>query len=248
MIKIRNKNAILELLNDDGVKFKKIVVLKNLEQDELTQKIIQKATEKNIEIDYQQYRKMSKRRSGVTREVIFGVLASQETIQLKTHLANLEEKNEEPFFLVIDKVDFSNNVAFIARTAFAAGVNGIIFQKNIDNFFNEDTIQFSLGTIARIPLIKMNTFEAIKQLQKYAVKIIALDIKGTDYSRADLTGPTAFILGAEKDGLSDNLADRCDLKISIPIKKGIDSLNVGASTAIVLFEKVRQENLDSISN
>ena len=155
----------------------------------------------------------------------------------------MEEKKEDPFFLIIDKVDFDNNIAFIARTAFTARVNGIIFQKNIDYFLNEDTVQFSLGAIVRIPLIKMNTFEALKQLEKHNIKTIALDMTGKNYSQKNLTGPVILILGAEKKGLSDNLAERCELKISIPMKKGINSLNVGVSTAIILFEKIRQDHL-----
>ena len=89
----------------------------------------------------------------------------------------------------------------------------------------------------------MNTFEALKQLEKHNIKTIALDMTGKNYSQENLTGPVALILGAEKEGLSDNLAERCELKISIPMKKGINSLNVGASTAIILFEKIRQDHL-----
>lgn len=55
------------------------------------------------------------------------------------------------------------------------------------------------------------------------------------------SGAVAFVVGAESKGVSEEVSDRCDKKISIPMRQGIDSLNVGVSAGIVLYEKVRQE-------
>ncbi|MCK5021718.1 MAG: RNA methyltransferase [Candidatus Pacebacteria bacterium] len=240
MIKIRNKNAIYELLIGD-VAFEKIVILAGLEQDDLTKAIVSEANKRQIPIENTPYSKMAKRRDRESREAVLGILKRKESITLKKLLGNLYEKDKEPFFLLLEKVDYSTNIGTIARTAFAAGVNGLIFQKDMNLVFNEDTIQFSIGAIARIPLVKMNIFEALKELKKNGIKIFTLDMEGSIYSNEDLKGPTAFVLGSEKEGVSDNISNRCDNKLSIPMKRGIDSLNVGSATSIILYEKVRQE-------
>ena len=87
----------------------------------------------------------------------------------------------------------------------------------------------------------MNIFEALKQLQKSGIKTFCLQMDGKTHYNEDLSGPAAFVLGAEGKGVSDEVANRCGNSISIPMRQGIDSLNVGVSGAIVLYEKIRQD-------
>ncbi len=100
-----------------------------------------------------------------------------------------------------------------------------------------------MGAIARIPLVKMSIFESLKELQKSGVKTFSLQMDGDTYFKENLSGPVAFVLGAEGEGLSEKVSSRCHKKLTIPIRKDIDSLNVGVSAAIILYEKVRQEDL-----
>lgn len=238
-LKIRNKHAILELLEDD-IEFEKIMIAKDLDEDDLTKKIIKTAGTKKVSVERVDRQKMSKRRESENREVLVGYLASDKNLSFDDLLVNLQEKNQDPFFLLINRVHYENNIGVIARTAFAAGVNGLIFQGDRGKVFNEETLHYSLGTIARTPLVKMNIFEALKSLKKNNIKTFAIQMDGDSLYKENLTGPVAFILGAERKGVSDNVADRCDKKISIPMENGIDSLNVGMSAAVVLYEKVRQ--------
>lgn len=240
ILKVRNKNAMIELLRGN-TNFEKISIVSNLEQDDLTKEIISLAESKGVRIETTSIGKMAKRRSGQTREVLVGFLKSENIWSLKDLLDDLYKKNQNPFFLLINRVDFESNIGVIARTAFAAGVNGLIFQGDKDRFLNEETLHFSIGAIARIPLVKMNIFEAIKELQKNSIKTFCLQMGSNTYYSEDLSGPVAFVLGAEGEGISDNILNKCDKKISIPIHKEIDSLNVSVSAGIVLYEKVRQD-------
>jgi 23S rRNA (guanosine2251-2'-O)-methyltransferase len=241
ILKIRNKNAMMELLRD-GANFEKISIVKNLKQDNLTKEIISTAKSRGIQIKIDPIRKMPKRRGGQTREVLTGFLILENTWPLKNLLDELYKKNQDPFFLLINRVDFESNIGMIARTAFAVGVNGLIFQGEEDRFLNEETLHFSMGAIARIPLVKMNIFEALKELKEYGVKTFSLQMGGTTYFKEDVTGPVAFVLGAEGKGVSEKVSSRCDKKLTIPMRKDIGSLNVGISAAIILYEKVRQED------
>jgi 23S rRNA (guanosine2251-2'-O)-methyltransferase len=66
-------------------------------------------------------------------------------------------------------------------------------------------------------------------------------MKGVPYYQEDLGGAVAFVLGGEDRGISNEVLNKCDGAISIPMKSGIDSLNVGISAGNVMYEKVRQE-------
>lgn len=246
MIKIRNKNAILELLKG-GADFEKIILADDLKQDDLTKKILSTAASQNILIKKMPYRRMDKGRSGKSQEVLIGFLIPKNNWSLKDLLDDLSKRNRDPFFLLINRVGYANNIGVIARTAFAVGVNGLIFQGEESRFLNEETLHFSMGAIARIPLVKMNIFEALKELQKNGIKTFSLQIGGATYFKEDLTGPVAFVLGAEGKGVSEKVSSRCDKKLTIPMRKEIDSLNVGASASIILYEKVRQEGSDFLA-
>ena len=229
-----------ELL-EANVPFKQIVIANDLEQDALTQEIISLAKEHHVPIETRNMGKMEKRRSGKTREVIFGQVVIDASWTLDSLLKNIYAKDEHPFFLLVNRVDFESNIGVVARTAYAAGVNGLIFQGDDDFFINDETLHFSLGTLARIPIIKMGMFDALKQLDKNGIPTYCLEMDGEPYYKKDLTGPAAFVLGAEAKGISKEIAQRCTFRVSLPMQEGIDSLNVGVSAGVILYEKVRQD-------
>lgn len=237
---VRNKNAILELLIN-GNKFEKIQIVTDLKLDLQSQKIVETAKNVKVPVEYCAYEQMPKRREGESREVIVGYLAPIPELKLDDLLANLYSKKQDPFLVLINRVEFKNNIGIIARTAFAAGVNGFIYQGDSSDFINEDTIQYSVGSIARIPLVKANIFEALKILKRNGITTLALDMAGPTVYDANLKGGVAFVLGSEDKGVSAEIINKCDSTVSIPMKSGIDSLNVGISAGIVMYEKVRQE-------
>ena len=241
MLKVRNKKVIQELLKDKNVSFQKISVASNLEYDQSTKDILALAKQKNISIEKVARNKMAQRRSGETREALIAFLHPLKKWGFNELLDYLYENNEEPFFLFLNKVDFANNIGLIARTAFAAGVNGLIFQDSREAHFEEEALHFSMGALARIPHIKVTVFEGLKECNKNGIRTACLDMEGASYFKEDLSGPLALVLGAEREGISSKILKTCDQTLSIPMKNGIDSLNVSTSTAIVLYEKLRQE-------
>jgi len=62
------------------------------------------------------------------------------------------------------------------------------------------------------------------------------------YTEADLTGPTALVVGSEARGISKQALTKCSSAISIPMHGRLASLNASVSTAIVLYEAVKQRN------
>lgn len=241
-IQIENKNAILELL-EDGRKFLKIFLALNAYKDPKTKQILELAAKKGIPIENTSRRIMNRRSKTSSIESIVGMLEPQNQFSLTGLLDMLHSKNEDPFFLIFDDLKYTQNVGAILRSAFAGFVNGIITPIRKDALFTDEIIRISMGAAERIPYVEMNLFAAIKELKKNAVKIVSLHMDGDVYFQSDLTGPVAFVVGAEDTGVSDKILERSDLSVTIPMKHGIGSMNVSASTAIVVFEKIRQESV-----
>lgn len=239
-IKIRNKNAILELL-EDGVGFEGIYLVENMRKDALTRRIVRLAEEDDIPVRSVRSSRMIKRKGGSGRETIYGSMVPQNFWALDSLIDHLYDNNRKPFFLLMDRVDFPRNIGAIARTAFAVGVNGLVFQGKKTEFINEQSMGTSRGAIARLPLVKTSIFHAIKELKKNGVKVFSLEMEGGNYWKQDLTGPLALVLGDESEGLSNTISERCDGALRIPMKKGMDSLNVSVSASIVMYEKLRQD-------
>lgn len=240
-ITVRNKNVLFELLNS-GFKFENVKILAGLKQDPLTTKIIETARRHGITVQSVPIHQMPRSRSGNHHEAITANLPIENDETLDSLLTKLYQKNETPFFLLLNRVTYSSNLGVIIRTAFASGVNGVFYQGDKSQLVNDEIFHSSMGTIARVPLIKMTIFDALNNLKNEGIKTYSIQMNGSPYFNENLIGPAAFVLGEEGEGLSDNVSNRCDKKLAIPMRPGIDSLNVSASASIILYEKVRQES------
>jgi 23S rRNA (guanosine2251-2'-O)-methyltransferase len=168
-------------------------------------------------------------------------MVSQNSWALDELLDKIYDENKITFFLVLDNIKYTQNIAAIMRTAYAAGVNGIIIPPSQKSIVTDETIRISMGAAERIPLVEMNLYEAVKTLKEEDIKIVGIHMEGEPYFESNLTGPIALILGAEDVGISTGMLERVDKTISIPMKEGIGSLNVSVSAGVLMYEKLRQE-------
>lgn len=245
IIQIESKNALLELLLDDR-DFERIYIASNAFKDSKTQEIVRLANEKGIPI-VKVPRRTLNRKARTGAESVVGVMVSQNSWDLEELLDKIYEEDKIPFFLILDDIKYTQNIAAIMRTAFAVGVNGIIFPPSEKALITDETIRISMGAAERIPLVEMSLFEAVKILKSEDIKIVGVHMEGQPYFSENLTGPIAFILGSESVGISTGMLERVDKKISIPMKEGIGSLNVSVSGAVLMYEKLRQEVTSSPS-
>jgi len=239
-IQIESKNALLELLRE-GRDFERIYLASSAYRDEKTKEIVQLAEERKVPIIRVPRKTLMRRLRASTSESVVGMMYSQNRWDLDDLLKSIYSEKKFPFFLILDDIKYTQNIAAIMRTAFAVGVNGIITHPSDVNLVTDETIRISMGAAERIPLVEMNLFTAVKELKKEGIKIFGVHMEGNTYYETDLKGPCAFVLGAEDVGISAGMLERVDEKISIPMREGIGSLNVSASAAILMYEKLRQE-------
>jgi 23S rRNA (guanosine2251-2'-O)-methyltransferase len=154
----------------------------------------------------------------------------------------LEETGREVCVLIIDQVQDPRNLGAILRTCDGAGVDGVVIPKRGAADVTAAVHRVSMGASLNIPVWQQSLYTALKTLKDEGLKLVALDATGqTPYFMEDLTGPTAFIVGGEDRGVNPTLLKKCDRVVNIPMRGRLDSLNVSVATAVVLYERLRQQ-------
>lgn len=157
-------------------------------------------------------------------------------------LSQILKSKRDVFILLVNHIDYEQNLGAILRTAWAAGVDAVVASPNGVHEVTSVVAKVSMGGAAYVPLISMSLFQAIKLLHEYAVPVVGVEVNmGESYTKTNLRGPIAFVMGGEAVGLSEPLQKECDIFVNIPMKESVASLNVSVATALVLFEKNRQE-------
>ncbi len=153
--------------------------------------------------------------------------------------------SDNPLLLIMESVEKPGNLGAMLRTADAAGVDAVLVCDPHTDVFNPNAIRASLGAIFTVPVVAISTEEAVAFLRSKSIKIMATWLEAaTPLYATDLRQPLAFVLGAEATGISKYWVEQADERIIIPMAGQVDSLNVSASAAIVLFEAVRQRSFE----
>ena len=148
-----------------------------------------------------------------------------------------------PLILVLESVEKPGNLGAILRTADASNLDAVIICDPQTDIYNPNAIRSSIGCIFTMPVVTSTTQEAIDWLRSNHIKMFGTALTATGfYHETDLSGPAAIIMGSEAYGLSQTWMDEADELIRIPMNGKIDSMNVSASAAIVVFEALRQRN------
>jgi len=140
-------------------------------------------------------------------------------------------------------VEKPGNLGAIVRSAYAAGVDAIIINDEQTDIYNPNVVRASEGLIFRLPAIVASRENTIKFIQENQIKVFAAALIGAkNYIDADYKESSAILLGTEATGLSEDWLKAANEIIKIPMKSGIDSLNVSVSAAILIFEAWKQRD------
>jgi TrmH family RNA methyltransferase len=172
------------------------------------------------------------------RESSDGILA---VAKQKNHGLSSFNLPENPFVIILESVEKPGNLGAILRTADAAGVDALIVCDPLTDIYNPNIIRSSVGCIFTVPVAISENTTTLSFLKEKHIQTFAAELQASQwYQDTDFTGPTAIIMGTEADGLSPFWLENADVRIKIPMRGKIDSLNVSVSTAVITFEAVRQ--------
>ena len=142
-----------------------------------------------------------------------------------------------PFIMVLENLQDPGNIGTILRTAEGAGVTGIILSKGCADVFSPKTIRSTMGSIFRVPFIyEDNLLDVADRLKKNNIHTYGAHLNGSyTYNEPDYKNGTAFFIGNEGNGLSEELTAQCDTLIKIPMGGKLESLNAAVASAILMY-------------
>jgi 23S rRNA (guanosine2251-2'-O)-methyltransferase len=158
-------------------------------------------------------------------------------------------KNEEPAdwslpvcLLLLDSIQDPHNLGALIRTAYCAGIDGVVIPKDRSAAASPDVSRISAGALEHTRLTRAtNLVKVISALKSRGLWVAGLDRSGGDtLFSMDFTVPLAIVVGSEEKGLRPLVKKNCDMLVNIPQMGDVDSLNASVAGGIVMYEVFRQ--------
>ena len=157
---------------------------------------------------------------------------------LEDALNAARSRNERPFLLVLDLLKDPQNVGALLRVADAVGVHGVVLQERRGVDVTPAVVSASAGAVEHLNVaVVTNLVTAMRTLKEEGVWLVGLDIgpETSTLDQVDLNRPIALVLGSEGEGLRRLVRETCDLRITLPMRGHVLSLNVATAGSIALY-------------
>ena len=204
--------------------------------------IVALARRAGVKVSYRTREQLTAIAGTADHQGVVARVAAAEYVALEDLLEIPGRRREEPFFVALDQVQDPRNLGALLRTADAFGVHGVIVPKHHAVGLTEAAARTAMGAVEHIPVAReTNLVAALEKLKESGVWIYgAAAERGIAPWAADLTGPLCLVLGSEGEGLRPLVARACDVMVTVPMRGGVGSLNVGAAGAALCYEVARQ--------
>ncbi|WP_295746648.1 23S rRNA (guanosine(2251)-2'-O)-methyltransferase RlmB [uncultured Limosilactobacillus sp.] len=147
------------------------------------------------------------------------------------------QRDETPFFVILDQLADPHNLGSILRTADAAGVHGVIIPKRRSVGLTSVVAKTAAGALEHVPVARVNNLvQAAEELKERGVWLFGTDMKGTDYRRWDAKGASAVVIGNEGKGISPLMKKTCDEMLTIPMVGHVQSLNASVAASLLIYQ------------
>ena len=151
-------------------------------------------------------------------------------------LALAQERGEAPFLILLDGITDPHNLGAIIRTAECVGAHGVIVPERRSVGLTPAAVKASAGAVEHVHVARVvNLTRTLEQLQAKNIWTYAVTMDGDDYDQVDFSGGVALIIGAEGEGISRLTLEKCDRKVSLPMKGKIDSLNASVAAGVMMY-------------
>lgn len=237
---IYGKNPVVEAINS-GKTINKIYVAKGIKD---IYDVIKLAKDNRIVVVESDKKKLDKMVEFKNSQGIVASVTDYEYFDVDDILKEAEERGEPPFVIILDKIEDPHNLGAIIRTVECLGAHGVIIQKRNACQVTDTVEKTAAGATSFVKVARVtNITETIKYLKDKGLWIYGLDMEGaSEVYDTKFDGPIGIVVGNEGDGISRLVKENCDFMVKIPMTGKINSLNASVSTAISIYEVVRQKN------
>ncbi|EQB39235.1 RNA methyltransferase [Sulfurimonas hongkongensis] len=231
IITLYGRNVVVEALQDSSIEVHKLHLSTSNKTDGAIKEILALAKKRDIEVTYHEKNTLSrisknaKQDQGVAIDIIS-----------KSYRSASEIKEMPSFRLIaLDGIHNPQNLGMIIRSCAASTLDGIILPKKNSAKISPLVIKASAGTLFKLPIYYCDNLEDVLQNQSDAdIYALSSHAKRSIY---DITPSkkSIFVLGNESEGVSPEVIKLCNKAISIPMQRGVESLNVAITASLIAF-------------
>lgn len=209
---LKNKNQVIQLIVREGVELPTTWSLDQLIIVEVTEAISKQLAE---------------------TEQSQGVFAHCKQQELQG------SQSEWKKYLLVDAVQDPGNIGTMIRTADAAGIDAVILGKGCADAYNPKTLRSAQGSHFHIPIVRGDLDEWISRLKDENIPVYGTALeRAVPFTEVETNGSFALIVGNEGSGINEQLLQKTDQNLIVPIYGQAESLNVAVATGILLYQLV----------
>ena len=237
---LEGRNALQEALKS-GRTIDKVFIADG-ETDRGLQRLAAQAKEAGAVVVPVDRRKLDMMSTTHSHQGVIALAAAHVYYTIDDILEEAASRGQTPLIVICDELSDPHNLGAIMRSAECAGAHGVIIPKRRSVGLTATVAKASAGAVEYMKVARVtNINNAINELKEKGVWVFGTAAEGSiPMYKADLTGPTAIVIGNEGDGMSQLVRKNCDVMVHIPMEGRITSLNASAAAAILLYEAVRQ--------
>lgn len=236
---IFGRNAVLQALRA-GTDIRRVLLARGTKRDGMLGEALEIARREKVpivEVERDALDRMLKR--GSLHQGIVAEAGEFQYVDVQDIMQAARASGEPAFLLLLDNVQYVKNFGALLRTAEIIGVHGVIIPEHRQAGVTGEVRKASAGAVDFMNIAQVtNLAQTIDELKKQGVWIVGIEEAPNAqlYNQIDYTGPVAFVVGSEVDGLRRLTRDKCDFMAQLPMWGKTPSLNVSVAGSVVLYE------------
>ena len=231
IITLYGRNVVIEVLQDTSVEVHKLHMADSNKTDGNIKEILALAQKRDIEISYHTKSALSRISKNAIQDQGVCIDVISQSYSNATAILNLNSYR----LLALDGIQNPQNLGMIIRSCAAGNIDGLILPKKNSAKISPLVIKASAGTLFKLPIYFCDALEdvlsQVKDTQIYSLSSYAkqsiYDVKPIEKS--------IYVLGNESEGVSKEVEDLCNESLQIPMKRGVESLNVAVTASLIAF-------------
>ncbi len=234
VLTIYGRNAVLEALEDEAVSIHKLHLSKSNKDAAVLEQMKAIAKQRGIEVSYHDKQSLSrisknaKQDQGVALDIVLEHFGDEESFR-SVH------KNYR--IIALDGVTNPQNLGMIIRSCAAGKIDAVLLPTKGAAQISPLVIKASAGTLFKMPIIKTsNLKDTLLSFRADGAGIYTLSSHAKkNYTEENYSDKTIFVLGNESEGVSAKVESICNASITIPMQRGVESLNVAVTASLLAF-------------
>ena len=234
VLTIYGRNAVIEALEDNAITIHKLHLSKSNKDAKVLEEMKSIAARRGIEVKYHDKQSLSrisknaKQDQGVALDIVLEHFGDEESFK---------SENKSYRVIALDGVTNPQNLGMIIRSCAAGNVDAILLPTKGAAQISPLVIKASAGTLFKMPIIKTtNLKKTLESFKAEGADVYSLSSHAKhSYKEQVYTNKTIFVLGNESEGVSKSVEEVCDKSIAIPMKRGVESLNVAVTASLLAF-------------